>query len=101
MSNNLKSEGMSDGKKVTHYMEPTDCQVKRILVNYDPSGCVTGFTFYDTEGECVLQVTSGGKFAQREVRLKRGERVVGVKSRKFRDGTAYHCSLVFVIGKIE
>lgn len=54
MSNNLKSEGMSDGKKVTHYMEPADCQVKRILVNYDPSGCVTGFTFYDTEGECVL-----------------------------------------------
>lgn len=54
---------MSDGKKITHYIEPADCQLKRIVVNYDPSGCVTGFTFYDTEGECVLQATSGGRFA--------------------------------------
>ncbi len=43
----------------------------------------------------------GGKFKEKEIRLSKGERILGVKSRLFRDGTAYHCSLAFVIGWLE
>jgi len=54
MSNGDRSGGMSEGKKISNFLEPRDCEVKRVVVNYDPSGCVTGFTFYDKERKCVL-----------------------------------------------
>ena len=59
--------------------------------------------FLDKNNTCILNVgqMSG---AMQEVILNEGERLVGVRSKMYDNGTtnsAYHCNLVLVIGKLE
>ena len=62
---------------------------------------VAGIKFYSEDGSCVLEVGSFDWGLQREINLKPGERIVGIKSRLHTNDAANHNSLVFVIGKIE
>ncbi len=55
-------------------------KLARITINYNPEGCVHGIKMWSSEGEQLLQV---GDFNYRnyDIRLQKGQRIVGLKSR--------------------
>ncbi len=80
---------------------PKDAPITKIQVWYDDD-YIWGFKFYSND-KVVLEA---GHFENeiKEVKLKAGERLVGVKSKlcdNTSEGDTYHCNLVLVIGKLE
>ncbi len=55
---------------------------------------------FTKEGKSVLDIGSKDH-TKNEILLEEGERVVGLKSRLYNVNEPEHCSLTFVIGKLE
>jgi hypothetical protein len=55
-------------------------KLARITINYDPEGSVHGIKMWSSEGEKLLQVGEFN-FTNYDIRLQKGQRIVGLKSR--------------------
>jgi len=82
-------------------LEPSSAQIAKVVVCYEKKYMVAGIKFYSEDGACILEVGSFEWGSQKEINLKKGERIVGVKSRLHTNDAANHDSLVFVVGKWE
>jgi len=81
-------------------IEPENSIIRKIVVNYDQRDYTTGFKFFNEDGFILLQSGTFG-YTDFTINLEVGERIVGVKSRLFSNGTARHSNVIFVLGKPE
>ncbi len=90
---------MSNGEKQDVMINPADSVVRRVVVSYKTNGSVHGIKMFDGFGICVLDVGTFG-YSDKEILLEEDERIVGVRSRLYSTSSAWHNSLVFVIGRL-
>ncbi len=93
---------MYGNNKQTVRIDPPDSQIRKIQVNYNPDSCVYGIKMFTTLDKCVLSIgTFDDEDDNKEILLQEGERILGIKSRMYKEGSAAHNDLVFVVGKME
>lgn len=85
-----------------HRVEVADRPVKRIRCWFDTNNVLWGFQLLDDKGDCLYKsALNCDKYTKVETVLEDGERVLGVKGRKYNDKQATYYDFQFIIGKLQ
>lgn len=83
-------------------MNPAGKEIAKIRVC--SAGYIFGIKFFDKDANCLLHAGEDNTGTTQDIDLEEGERLVGVKSTLWDNtayNSAYHCNMVFIIGRLE
>ena len=82
-------------------VEIKDVQIKKIICYYDDKNILWGFKLFDIDNKTIFEsLYNASTKTPITTELEEGERIVGMRGRKYNDSQATYYDFQFVIGKL-